>query len=563
MPRIPFKQLVDTDHFDLSGGSLTLPTGFSLDDIPDVNVPTVVSGEYLAYDGEDWVNVSPQGGVTDHGMLTGLADDDHSGYLLLAGRGGQTISDNIILGPGYSLYFGVFESGDYPALFGSDSQLMTISLGDGGASDLNLTGDLFLGDIAGETYVKLSVGENYITTLTGFDDIASLKVGQVFADNTYSSTPLYLGGSGSASSHSLGATDVMIPQKLEVDGLTYIDNILSVTGPTLTSAGTLDYCLCLSQTLNDTSAAAGSQSYAQLYGNIVETDKTGWDSVFSILMQTGGSTKFYVTDAGVTYCASTFNSGGGYTAGGSIFAASAFSVGWTSRSKMNSSADGYIELYNAAASNFTGLRFGGTSSSFPMWKRSTTSLQARLADDSAYCDLNANIITANNYIYATGNRASSYVGIFYNDGNDENRGGISIQAGADDGSGTTIYVRCADGDGDDVGGLANVSGTFDVYDSSDERTKENIQEVDFNATEKICSIPIKSFDRKKSKHHIPAGIIAQELQEVIPEAVITTDSGMLGVNRSTLIPYLIRALQEAINKIDDLEDRIEELEFVR
>lgn len=37
------------------------------------------------------------GGVTDHGELSGLGDDDHSQYLNLNGRGGQTISDNITL----------------------------------------------------------------------------------------------------------------------------------------------------------------------------------------------------------------------------------------------------------------------------------------------------------------------------------------------------------------------------------------------------------------------------------------------------------------------------------
>lgn len=34
---------------------------------------------------------------TDHGNLSGLSDDDHSQYLLLAGRGGQTIDDDLVL----------------------------------------------------------------------------------------------------------------------------------------------------------------------------------------------------------------------------------------------------------------------------------------------------------------------------------------------------------------------------------------------------------------------------------------------------------------------------------
>lgn len=33
----------------------------------------------------------------DHGLLSGLSDDDHAQYLLLAGRGGQSISDNVTI----------------------------------------------------------------------------------------------------------------------------------------------------------------------------------------------------------------------------------------------------------------------------------------------------------------------------------------------------------------------------------------------------------------------------------------------------------------------------------
>lgn len=59
---------------------------------------------------------------------------------------------------------------------------------------------------------------------------------------------------------------------------------------------------------------------------------------------------------------------------------------WTGRSRLYSSADGNITLSNAAASGFTSLLFGGTTSSFPALKRSSALLQARLADDSGYAD---------------------------------------------------------------------------------------------------------------------------------------------------------------------------------
>lgn len=60
---------------------------------------------------------------------------------------------------------------------------------------------------------------------------------------------------------------------------------------------------------------------------------------------------------------------------------------WNGRSKMASSVDGSIELTNSGATDFSLLRFGGTTSSFPALKRSTTDIQFRLADDSAYTSI--------------------------------------------------------------------------------------------------------------------------------------------------------------------------------
>lgn len=53
------------------------------------------------------------------------------------------------------------------------------------------------------------------------------------------------------------------------------------------------------------------------------------------------------------------------------------------RSAVKSSADGLFEFFNAAGNNFTRVNFGGTSASFPALKVSGTTLQHRLADDSA------------------------------------------------------------------------------------------------------------------------------------------------------------------------------------
>jgi len=66
-------------------------------------------------------------------------------------------------------------------------------------------------------------------------------------------------------------------------------------------------------------------------------------------------------------------------------------IGWSGNCFMrpiNASA-GVLTLLNAALDGFNRLQFGGTTSSFPALKRSSTVLQSRLADDSAFAPLEA------------------------------------------------------------------------------------------------------------------------------------------------------------------------------
>jgi hypothetical protein len=60
---------------------------------------------------------------------------------------------------------------------------------------------------------------------------------------------------------------------------------------------------------------------------------------------------------------------------------------------MSSTADGNIYLTNNATTDFGRLQFGGTTNLFPALKRSTTYLQARLADDSAFAPIQGKLTT--------------------------------------------------------------------------------------------------------------------------------------------------------------------------
>jgi hypothetical protein len=57
------------------------------------------------------------------------------------------------------------------------------------------------------------------------------------------------------------------------------------------------------------------------------------------------------------------------------------------------------------------------------------------------------------------------------------------------------------------------------------------------------------------------GFIAQDVQEVIPEAVSVTnpETGMLGLKTDFIIPYLVNAIKELKTKNDSLERENQEI----
>ena len=59
------------------------------------------------------------------------------------------------------------------------------------------------------------------------------------------------------------------------------------------------------------------------------------------------------------------------------------------------------------------------------------------------------------------------------------------------------------------------------------------------------------------KHDV--GVIAQEVQNVLPEIVTERQDGYLAIKYDRLTPLLIEALKTLVVKVDDLEKQIEDL----
>lgn len=80
---------------------------------------------------------------------------------------------------------------------------------------------------------------------------------------------------------------------------------------------------------------------------------------------------------------------------------------WNGRSFLESGVDGNIAFKNSAGTGFGRLQFGGTTSSFPAIKQSSTSLAFRLADDSADCAITCAGISASGKLTTYNNIATA------------------------------------------------------------------------------------------------------------------------------------------------------------
>ena len=110
-------------------------------------------------------------------------------------------------------------------------------------------------------------------------------------------------------------------------------------------------------------------------------------------------------------------------------------------------------------------------------------------------------------------------------------------------------------------GRIDASNDIVAYSSSDLRLKENIKPIE-NALDKVKALTGVEFDWKaehKEAHGYEGhdtGVIAQEVQEVMPTAVRTNDTGYLAVRYEKLIGLLIEAVKEQQAEIDELKKLI-------
>ena len=105
------------------------------------------------------------------------------------------------------------------------------------------------------------------------------------------------------------------------------------------------------------------------------------------------------------------------------------------------------------------------------------------------------------------------------------------------------------------------TGNITAYYSSDISLKDNIRPIE-SAIFKVQQIRGVTFDwnekspgwARERGHDV--GVIAQEVEKVLPEVVQERTNGYLGVDYKRIIPLLIESVKELKQEVDDLKKKV-------
>jgi hypothetical protein len=130
-------------------------------------------------------------------------------------------------------------------------------------------------------------------------------------------------------------------------------------------------------------------------------------------------------------------------------------------------------------------------------------------------------------------------------------------------SGTGYMLKFADRTGIALGNITSAGASGTTYNTtSDRRLKDNIATIT-DGTDKLMAMnPVTHTWKANSEAPAVHGFIAQEMQEVVPEAVSgdAESDEMMSMDYGRITPVIVAALQDALNEIKELKTRIDELE---
>jgi hypothetical protein len=279
-----------------------------------------------------------------------------------------------------------------------------------------------------------------------------------------------------------------------IGGATFTGNITFAQGATVTGGATL------------TLPAQSGNS-----GKFLKTDGTvaSWQTVDALPTQTGNSGK-YLTTNGTTSSWQTVGTLPTQTGNSGKFL----------------TTDGTTASWG---SSLSGLTMGGTTFT-----------------------KNATVSTDGSIVFDNGTTDTPGIKFYY--ANNTNFG-IDV-------AGTALrFVYKLDETGGLVGAYMDSSGNFtavgDITTNSDLRLKTNIKTLD-NALYKVTKLEGVTYNLKadpEGRGH--TGLIAQDVQDVIPEAVIENEDGIKSVAYGNLVGLLVEAIKEQQVQINELRSKLD------
>jgi hypothetical protein len=105
----------------------------------------------------------------------------------------------------------------------------------------------------------------------------------------------------------------------------------------------------------------------------------------------------------------------------------------------------------------------------------------------------------------------------------------------------------------DVAGTIRATGDVIAY--SDARVKENVKTID-NALDKVTKLRGVEYN-KIGEYEQKIGVIAQEIEQILPQVVAEDENGMKSVAYGNIVGVLIEAIKEQQKQIDELKARLD------
>jgi hypothetical protein len=109
-----------------------------------------------------------------------------------------------------------------------------------------------------------------------------------------------------------------------------------------------------------------------------------------------------------------------------------------------------------------------------------------------------------------------------------------------------------------VNGTLNATADVVAYFSSDKRLKDNLKLIE-NPLDKVSKLSGYEFDwndKQKTYQGHDIGVVAQEVEEVLPELVATREDGYKAVKYEKIVPLLIEAIKEQQQQINELKEKL-------